>query len=207
MKRRDLALDGGAAPPDRPPELSLYRERTLGLLHRYQRLSVEAGRLPALLGRELFRARISHYAQFTMEDAVVFVHDVERCLQRLDRISRLLLERIVFQDYSRDEVADRLRCHRKTVYARFDDAVDLLTQQFLDRGVLRGKRYGPKPQRPKRRRSDSPLSPLVKAPAPQYPKSCQAPKTVENSESHTFETKYIPLVNGTLPPPDVLCLN
>ena len=192
-------------PLDLPPELSLYRERTLGLLHRYQRLSVEAGRLPALLGRELFRARISHYDQFTMEDAVVFVHDVERCLQRLDRISRLLLERIVFQDYSRDEVADRLRCHRKTVYARFDDAVDLLTQQFLDRRLLRGRRPDPKAKRPKRRRSDSPLATLAKAPTAPPPESCQAPKTVENSESHTLETKYIPPVNGTLPPSDVLC--
>ena len=36
----------------RDPDLWLYRERTLGMLRRYQRLSVEVGRLPSLLGRE-----------------------------------------------------------------------------------------------------------------------------------------------------------
>lgn len=34
----------------RDPDLWLYRERTLGMLRRYQRLSVEVGRLPSLLG-------------------------------------------------------------------------------------------------------------------------------------------------------------
>ena len=43
----------------RDPDLWLYRERTLGMLRRYQRLSVEVGRLPSLLGREFFRTRVT----------------------------------------------------------------------------------------------------------------------------------------------------
>ena len=38
----------------RDPDLWLYRERTLGMLRRYQRLSVEVGRLPSLLGTGVF---------------------------------------------------------------------------------------------------------------------------------------------------------
>ena len=36
------------------PDLWLYRDRTVGLLKRYLRYSVEVGRLPSLLGREFF---------------------------------------------------------------------------------------------------------------------------------------------------------
>ena len=36
------------------PDIWLYRQRTVGLLKRYLRMSVEVGRLPSLLGREFF---------------------------------------------------------------------------------------------------------------------------------------------------------
>lgn len=60
------------------PDLWLYRDRTLGLLRRYQRLSVQSGRLPSLLSRELFRTRVTSYRTTTLEDTVIFVHDVAR---------------------------------------------------------------------------------------------------------------------------------
>ena len=41
------------------------------------RLSVEVGRLPSVLGREFFRARVSSYHVSTFEDTVIFVHDME----------------------------------------------------------------------------------------------------------------------------------
>jgi hypothetical protein len=63
------------------PDLWLYRERTVALLKRYLRLSVEVGRLPSLLGREFFRARVTSYRMASFEDAVIFVHDVEHCLE------------------------------------------------------------------------------------------------------------------------------
>jgi len=66
------------------PDLWLYRRRTVGLLKRYLRMSVEVGRLPSLLGREFFRTRVSRHQVGTFEDAVIFVHDVERSLQQLD---------------------------------------------------------------------------------------------------------------------------
>src|SRR5438876_933901 len=64
-----------------PPEseLWIYRDRTTAMLRRYFRLSVELGRLPSLLGREFFRARVTSYRMHSFEDAVIFVHDVENC--------------------------------------------------------------------------------------------------------------------------------
>src|SRR2546425_12524226 len=54
-------------------ELWLYRDRTMGLLRRYRRISIEVGRLPSLLGRELFRTKISSYHGARFEEAVIFV--------------------------------------------------------------------------------------------------------------------------------------
>src|SRR5437773_8858515 len=50
-------------------ELWLYRDRTIGLLKRYRRISIEVGRLPSLLGRELFRTRVSSYYVTSFEEA------------------------------------------------------------------------------------------------------------------------------------------
>jgi hypothetical protein len=76
------------------PDLWLYRERTLGILRRYQRLSIESGRLPSLLGREFFRTQVTSYHAGTFEDAVIFVHDVARGLAQLGAFEHKLIARI-----------------------------------------------------------------------------------------------------------------
>jgi len=93
-------------------ELWLYRDRTTGLLRRYLRISVEVGRLPSLLGRELFRTRVSSYHVTSFEEAVIFVRDVECRLQKLNEFDRKLLTRIIFQEYTHDEAAQMLGCRR-----------------------------------------------------------------------------------------------
>src|SRR3954467_11204472 len=65
-------------------ELFSYHDRTIALLKRYFRMSLEIGRMPSVLGREVFRARVTSYRVHTFEDAVIFVHDVEKCLEQLD---------------------------------------------------------------------------------------------------------------------------
>jgi hypothetical protein len=119
------------------PELSLYRDRCLALLHRYFTMSVEVGRLPALLGREVFRTRARSYRLTSFEDVVIFVHDVERCLARLDRFDHELIVRLVFQEYTQEETAALLKCTRQTVGSRYPDALDSLTEIFLELGLLR----------------------------------------------------------------------
>lgn len=118
------------------PELWLYRERTLALLRRYLRISIEVGRLPSILGRELFRSRVTSYRMSSFEDAVIFVHDVERALHQLDLFSRQVVATVVFQEYSQDEAAELLRCTRRTVCRVFPDALDKISGIFLEGGLL-----------------------------------------------------------------------
>jgi hypothetical protein len=118
------------------PDLWLYRERTMGILRRYQRLSVEVGRLPSLLGREFFRTRVTSYHAGTFEDAVIFVHDVARGLEQLSGFEHQLIARIALQDYTQNEAARLLGCWRRTVGRRFPEALDRVTEIFLTAGLL-----------------------------------------------------------------------
>jgi hypothetical protein len=117
-------------------DLWLYRERTVALLKRYLKLSIEVGRLPSLLGRELFRAKITAYRMASFEDAVIFVHDVERILEQLDSFSKDLVAVIIFQDYSQDEAAEVLHCARRTVCRGFPETLDRISERFLESGLL-----------------------------------------------------------------------
>jgi DNA-directed RNA polymerase specialized sigma24 family protein len=118
------------------PDLWLYRDRTTALLRRYLYLSVEIGRLPSLLGREFFRARVSSYHVTTFEDAVIFVHDVERSLDRLNDFCQQVIARVVLQEYTELETAHLLHCSLRTVSRRLPDALDQLTAIFLTGGLL-----------------------------------------------------------------------
>jgi DNA-directed RNA polymerase specialized sigma24 family protein len=120
----------------RDPDLWLYRERTIALLKRYLRISIEVGRLPSLLGRELFRSKVTSYRMSSFEDAVIFVHDVERALDQLDNFGKDLVAVIIFQDYSQDEAAEVLHCARRTVCREFPEAVDKVSDLFLEGGLL-----------------------------------------------------------------------
>ncbi len=138
----NLSLSACAEPvpdagrPPRPVELSFYRDHTLLLLRRYFRLSLQLGRMPSLVGREIFRAKISYYRASTFEDAVIFVHDVERCLEQLDRLSRQMIALIVLQEYTEEEAARRLGWHRQRVSEAFVRALDATTEEFLAAGIL-----------------------------------------------------------------------
>ena len=120
------------APED---EICQYRHRTRALLRRYFYTSIEVGRLPSLLGREFFRAKVTSYRASSFEDAVIFVHDVERCLQNLEPVSQRLIAMIVFQNYNYDEAAAILHCTWRTIANRFPSALDDLSRLFL-RGSL-----------------------------------------------------------------------
>ena len=120
------------APDD---EICRYRHRTRALLRRYFYTSIEVGRLPSLLGREFFRAKVTSYRASSFADAVIFVHDVERCLQNLEPVSQRLIAMIVFQNYNYDEAAAILHCTWRTIANRFPSALDDLSRLFL-RGSL-----------------------------------------------------------------------
>jgi hypothetical protein len=118
------------------PDLWLYRDRTAALLWRYMRLAVEAGRLPSLLGREFFRARVSPYSAQTFEDAVIFVHDVESCVESLDATDKVLIAMVAMEQYTQKEAAVSLNCTQRTIGRRYVDALDNLSELFLKREIL-----------------------------------------------------------------------
>ena len=121
---------------DRNPDLWLYRKRTTALLRRYMRLSIETGRLPSVIGRELFRAKITTYTATTFEDRVIFVHDVEGCLERLAPFDQKIIARIVLQEYDHERGARILHCTRRTIERRLPEVLDELSEEFLKLRLL-----------------------------------------------------------------------
>jgi RNA polymerase sigma factor (sigma-70 family) len=114
----------------------VYRGRTVGLLRKYMRYSLETERLPSLVGREFFRSKVTSYRVTTFEDRVIFVHDMESCLQRLDELSRKVLARIVLQEYEHEQAAQLLGCSRMTVHRWLLEALDKLIDILLAAGLL-----------------------------------------------------------------------
>lgn len=121
---------------DRNPDIWLYRKVTMSLLRRYMRFSVETGRLPSIVGREMFRSRVTQYSVTTFEDRVIFVRDVERCLERLDAFDQKIIARVVLEDYSHERAAAILGCARKTIERRLPEVLDELSEAFLEAGLL-----------------------------------------------------------------------
>lgn len=118
------------------PELAFYRKYTEGMLRRYMRLSMEKGRVPSLLGREMFRGHVTSYRVHGFDDVVIFVHDVERCLTKLTGRQQMLIERIALQEYTQGEAAHLAGMSLRTVVRRYAEAVDVLTSIFLEAGLL-----------------------------------------------------------------------
>jgi hypothetical protein len=100
---------------DRERERRIYRGRTVAMLRRYMRYSIETGRMPSLLGTEFFRAKVTAYTVVTFEDRVIFVYDMEKCLDRLDEFSGQLIARHILQKHDRWGTAKLLHCNEKTI--------------------------------------------------------------------------------------------
>lgn len=112
-------------------EVAFYRKYTEGMLRRYMYRSMEIGRVPSLLGDFSFRGRSSSRRAYTFEDSIVFVHDVERCLAKLNPLERDLVGRIALQEYTQAEAAELLGMSVRTVVRRYAEALDRLTHVFL----------------------------------------------------------------------------
>ena len=113
-----------------------YRPRTMALLRRYARASVEIGRLPSLLGREFFRSRVTTYSMRSFEDTMVFVTDMEHTLERLDALDKRLVAMSALEEYTIEEISRALGCSERTVDRLLHDAIDQLSRFLLVRGLL-----------------------------------------------------------------------
>ncbi len=113
-----------------------YRGRTVWMLRRYMRYSMETGRLPSVLGREFFRAKVTRQTPITFEDRVIFVHDMETCINRLDEFSRDLIARHILQEHDQAETARLLHCAERTVRTYVPMVLDLLSSILIEVGLL-----------------------------------------------------------------------
>jgi Sigma-70, region 4 len=136
------SLMGQAEPPpsvvfgETEMDLWPYRRRTVALLRRYARASVEVGRLPSLLGREFFRSRVTSYTMRNFEDVVIFVADMEQAIEKLNAIEKKMLAMNVLEEYSIEGVARLLGCTPRNVRRLLQDALDQLSRILLAGGLM-----------------------------------------------------------------------
>ena len=137
-KAKTAAIGRQQVEDDRELDVSLrfYRKHTEKMLRRYLYASMQVGRAPSILSDPIGRGWVSSRPVRTFEDAVIFVLDVERCLEKLGSLDKALLSRIVLQEYTQAETATLLGMSARTVNYKFPQALDRLTQQLLKTGLL-----------------------------------------------------------------------
>ncbi len=116
--------------------LAFYRRHTESMLRRYLYASMQVGRAPSILGDPVSRGWASSRPIRTFEDAVIFVLDLEKCLDKLGSLDRQLLSRIVLQEYTQAEAAMLLGMSVRAVCYKFSQALDRLTEKLLASGLL-----------------------------------------------------------------------
>jgi hypothetical protein len=116
--------------------LAFYRRHTEKMLRRYLYASMQVGRAPSILGDPVGRGWVSSRPVRTFEDAVIFVLDVEACLDKLGSLDRQLLSRIVLQEYTQPEAAVLLGMSVRAICYKFPQALDRLTEKLLETGLL-----------------------------------------------------------------------
>jgi len=116
--------------------LGFYRKHTESLLRRYLYASMQVGRAPNILGDPIARGWCSSRPVRTFEDAVIFVLDVENCLNQLGSLDRMIISRIVLQEYTQAETAQMLGMCVRTVSYKLPAALDRLTEKLLKSGLL-----------------------------------------------------------------------
>jgi hypothetical protein len=115
---------------------AFYRKHTEKLLRRYLYASMQVGRSPSLLGDSVGRGWVSSRKVRTFEDAVIFVLDVERCLDKLPLFDRQMIARIVLQEYTQSEAAALLGVSIRNVCTKFPMAIDRLTEMLVEAELL-----------------------------------------------------------------------
>ena len=116
--------------------LGFYRKHTESILRRYLYASMQVGRAPSILSDPVCRGWCSSRPVRTFEDAVIFVLDIERCIQKLSLLDRQLISRIVLQEYTHAETASLMGLSQRTVGVRFPLAIDRLTVKLLESELL-----------------------------------------------------------------------
>jgi DNA-directed RNA polymerase specialized sigma24 family protein len=71
-----------------------------------------------------------------LEDVVIFCHDMEQRLARLNTMEKELIKRVALQRYTRGETAGMLCISLNNCTQKYDLAIDRLTGLLLEAGLL-----------------------------------------------------------------------
>jgi hypothetical protein len=131
-------VDRRAKPREDAPPISLafYRRHTEKMLRRYLYASMQVGRAPSILSDPVGRGWASSRPIRTFEDAIIFVLDVERCLDHLNSLDRQMLSRVILQEYTQAEAATLIGMSVRALSYKFPQALDRLTEKLLAAGLL-----------------------------------------------------------------------
>jgi hypothetical protein len=108
----------------------------MALLHRFMRTALSVGRMPSLVGREIFRTRVRAHPPSAFEDAVLFVCDVEKCLTLLDPLDQRLIAFCVLENRSEWEASRQFHASQGFISRHLGLALDLLHVAFCQRKLL-----------------------------------------------------------------------
>ena len=111
--------------------------RTMTLLHGYFRKALLIGRMPSLLGREVFPARMQGRSVGAFEDTVLFVCDVDRCLMGLEPLDQRLVAYCILEDHTEWDAARQFHRSQSDVSRRLHSTLDLLHDTFCRLGLLK----------------------------------------------------------------------
>jgi hypothetical protein len=135
-KQLPAPAQAAETPPKPVVTWAFYRKHTENMLRRYLYASVQVGRSPNLLGESVGRGWVSSRRVRTFEDALIFVLNIERCLEGLSTIDRQMISRVVLQEYTRAEAAVLLRLSLRTVCTKLPQAIDRLTESLVEADLL-----------------------------------------------------------------------
>ncbi len=118
------------------PETAFYRKYTEAMLRRYAVMKLQKGRVPSLLGRELFRGKVTSCRIHGFDDMIHYVLDVESCLKLLNADQQKVVFRVAVQEYTLGEAAAMLRWSLRSTQRRYNEAIDELTAIFQKRKLM-----------------------------------------------------------------------
>jgi hypothetical protein len=116
--------------------LIFVRAHTHGLLRRYLYTSFQ----PCRIGSTLHNVRecgwVSSRVIDGLEEALIFVRDMERCLDSLNSLDRDIITRVALQEHTHEKAAALLGMSPNTLAKRFPAAMDRLTQKLIEAELL-----------------------------------------------------------------------
>jgi DNA-directed RNA polymerase specialized sigma24 family protein len=126
----------GLRHPAASPEDYFLRSATHALLRRYIYAAMQPCRIASTLDIPIGRGWASSRRIRTFEDALIFVFDMEKCLNSLDARDRDMLSHLVIQEYTQAETATLLGISTRALSYKFPAALDRLTKKLIDAELL-----------------------------------------------------------------------